>query len=211
MISNVLSMVRQNSIESARLASAVNEFLSRGGQIQQAQAFGYVPKPVTYGSFAPPGKGIERALPIPKAPALPAGKTFWKSKAASDAKALLVEKLRIMSRTMTQTEAAKSVGTSVSTVGRAGIEHGFAFRPAPNNGHKNVTLCRIDPAVDARNVERIKAMRNLGVSRRQAARQMGIGGELMLRLIADYDIDFPVLDKSSSGKSRRPHEQAKNT
>lgn len=114
MISNDLSMIRHNSIESARLSSAMDEFLRRGGQIQQAQAFGYVPKPVAYGSFAPPGKAVERAKPAPRvAPkpvAMPVARDFEKSQAASEAKAVLVAKVRLLAQTMTQREAAEFTG-----------------------------------------------------------------------------------------------------
>jgi DNA invertase Pin-like site-specific DNA recombinase len=196
MISNDLSMIRHNSIESARLSSAMDEFLRRGGQIQQAQAFGYVPKPVAYGSFAPPGKAVERAKPAPRiAPkpvAMPVARDFEKSQAVSEAKAVLVVKLRKMAETMTQLEAAAAVGIHRTQISRIGNAHGFVFRPAANNGRANLVMNKSDPVADAKNVERIKAMRDIGVSRRQAASRMGISTTLMRRLLSDYAIDYPL-------------------
>jgi hypothetical protein len=196
MISNELSMVQHNSAISARLASAVDEFLSRGGQIQQAQSLGYVPKPVTYGSFAPPGRGIERARPepriVPKPLAMPTERDFHQLRSDSVEKLALVAKLRAMAETMTQAEAALETGIHRTQLSRLGRAHGLEFKPAENNGKANLITHRIDPVEDARNVKRLKAMRDIGVSRRQAANRMGISTTLMRRLITDYDIDYPL-------------------
>lgn len=193
MISNELSMVQRNSAESSRIAAAMDEFLSRGGQIQQGKTFGYVPRTVLYGSFAPPGKGIERARPA--------------MSPRDVAKAAIVATLRTLAETMTKTEASRSSGINISKVERIAIEYGLAFRLAARGGDLNLQPYVKDVSDDASKVERIKAMRDIGVNRNQAARQMGISPTLMRRLIADYSIDFPVLDRSSAGRLRRQSEQ----
>ncbi len=44
---------------------------------------------------------------------------------------------------------------------------------------------------DLKLVARIKAMRDLGVTRKQACKHMQISSTLMTRLIVDYSIDYP--------------------
>lgn len=44
---------------------------------------------------------------------------------------------------------------------------------------------------DLKLVERIKAMRDLGITRKQACKHMQISSTLMTRLIVDYRIDYP--------------------
>lgn len=194
MISLELSMVQHNLRESARLAAATEEFLIRGGHIQEAEPFGYVPRPVLYGSYATPGKAVERVKPepAPKQTLRREVRDFEKARAESQEKIALVARLRLMAETMTQKEAAAATGISARKVSRLGEAYGIAFMPAANAGHKNMIPHQKDLVADARNVERIKAMRDLGINRRQASRRMGISSTLMRRLIKDYEIDYPV-------------------
>lgn len=171
----------------------MDEFLSRGGQIQQGKTFGYVPRPILYGSFVPIGKRLERAEPA--------------LSPRDIAKAAIVATLRTLAETMTKTEASKSSGINISKVERLATEYELVFRPAAHGGDENLRPGVKDISDDASKVERIKAMRDIGANRNQAARQMGISPTLMRRLIADYDIDFPALDRSSAGRLRRRSDQ----
>lgn len=50
---------------------------------------------------------------------------------------------------------------------------------------------RIDKEQELKLVERIKALRDIGLTRRQATRQLEIGNTLFFRLLTDYSIDYP--------------------
>jgi len=44
---------------------------------------------------------------------------------------------------------------------------------------------------DAKLIERITALRDVGLTRHQVEKQMGIGSGTLRRIIDDYNIDFP--------------------
>jgi len=58
---------------------------------------------------------------------------------------------------------------------------------------------QIDPIADAMNVIRVKAARDQGLARKQAAARLGISRTLIDRLVEDYCIDYP---KRPPGKRR---------
>lgn len=189
MISPELSMIQRNKERSAVLEAEVAEFLKRGGVIGTLQGFAYKPRP--YGRMGPavapaPHRrtraAIEAAAPKP-APA--------PDRAAADAAQL--EQVRQLAKTMTLSAAGRESGLSKHMLKRYSAEGGFEFqRYQPPLGVNNAKTDRIDPIADAMNVLRIKEARDRGLSRNAAKNLIGISSTLMERLIADFNIDYPV-------------------
>lgn len=196
MISLELSMVQRNSEESARLAVQMEEFLSRGGQISTAPSIAAKPRP--YGS----GPEIaNRKAPVPVGSKKSTMQRLRITPDIEEAKARAREKLRsgydveairVMANTMSQREVVTATGIHRKQLYLIAKENGFAFKESEHDGSSNLIAHRKDSAADARNVERIKAFRDIGVNRRQAAKRMGISTTLFYRLIREFDIDYPV-------------------
>lgn len=201
MISLELSMVQHNQAESARLAAAMDEFISRGGQVSQVA--GPIPAPRPYGYRAAPAP-----VDSPDRKPLPARRskkeTMQSLRIAPDieeAQAKVVtqkrppadlDRVRELAKTMSQRDVAGLTGISRKQLYSMARAYGFEFQAAANGGVANLVHNQSDPVEDAKNVERIKAMRDIGVSRSQAARHMGISTCYLRRLIRDYAIDYPV-------------------
>lgn len=103
-----------------------------------------------------------------------------------------LDRVRELAKKMSQSDVAGLTGISRKQLYTMAPAYGFEFQPAANGGVANLVHNQSDPVEDAKNVERIKAMRDIGVSRSQAARHMGISTCYMRRLIRDNDIDYPV-------------------
>jgi hypothetical protein len=197
MISNELSTIQNNRSESARLAAAMDEFLSRGGQVIELQPTGNAPRPLWQiaASVLPvnpaPVKVRNRKESMQRlriAPDIEQAKARAAKREITDE----VRKVMELAKTMTQAQASQETGIHRSQLRKMRQMHQFEFVPPANMGLENLIPNRSDPVADARNVERIKAMRDIGVSRTQAARQMGVSTTLIRRLIKDHEIDYPL-------------------
>jgi len=191
MISMELSGVQRNTAISAELAAAMDSFLARGGTVCTLQGFVQTPKPpaVPYGRKFPVG-------PKPK----PAAER--KPKRAATVPRIQIgpdmqERLRALAPNMTRYEASQVTGLSQHLVSRFAREHGVEFKRRDMS--QNLKPPQIDPVADAMNVVRIKAARDQGLARKQAAAALGLSRALVERLIADYSIDFP---KRPTGQRR---------
>lgn len=103
-----------------------------------------------------------------------------------------LDRVRELAKTLSQGEVAELTGISRKQLYTMAHAYGFEFQPAANGGAANLANNQKDLARDAKNVERIKAFRDLGVNRAQAARRMGISTCYLRRLILDHAINFPV-------------------
>ncbi|PBP95319.1 hypothetical protein CCL17_23930 [Pseudomonas congelans] len=189
MISPELSMIQRNKERSAVLEAEVAEFLKSGGVIATLQGFAYKPRP--YGRMMPAAttaprrrtKEAMRAAAPPPEPNLPRGHV-------SDE---VVAQIRHMAQTTTITDVSRNTGVSHHILRKIATEHRFEYkRFDPSPALACVKAERIDPVADSLNVLRIKEARDRGLSRYAAKNLIGISSTLMERLIADYNIDYPV-------------------
>ncbi|WP_122581122.1 hypothetical protein [Pseudomonas viridiflava] len=189
MISPELSMIQRNKERSAVLEAEVAEFLKRGGEIGTLQGFAYKPRP--YGRMGPavapaPHRRTRAAIQAAAPKPTPA-----QDRAAAEA--IQLEQVRELAKTMTLSAAGRESGLSKHMLKRYSAEGGFEFqRYQPPLGVNNAKTDRIDPIADAMNVLRIKEARDRGLSRNAAKNLIGISSTLMERLIADFNIDYPV-------------------
>jgi len=200
MISLELSMIQHNQAESARLAAAMDEFISRGGQVSQVA--GPIPAPRPYGYRAAPAP-VESPNRKPLPPRRSKKETMQRLRIVPDIEeaqakpvktAPLVDhdQIRDMAKTMTQGEVAKATGVSRKKLYTLAKAHGFEFQVSATNPAENLVHNTSNVIEDAKNAVRIKAFRDIGVSRNQAAKHMGISTCYLRRLIRDYAIDFPI-------------------
>ena len=190
MISPELSMIQRNKERSAVLEAEVAEFLKSGGVIATLQGFAYKPRP--YGRMMPAAtpaprrrtkEAMRAAAPPHPEPNLPRGHV-------SDE---VVAQIRHMAQTTTITDVSRNTGISHHMLRKIAAEHRFEYkRFDPSPGLACVKAERIDPVADALNVLRIKEARDRGLSRYAAKNLIGISSTLMERLIADFNIDYPV-------------------
>lgn len=81
---------------------------------------------------------------------------------------------------LTQDQMCARLHIGRTTLKRVAGQNGLKFRS------------QADHSKDLALVERIKAIRDIGCTRAACARQLDINPKVLLRLIAEHDIDFPV-------------------
>jgi len=98
----------------------------------------------------------------------------------------LESKVAAAAPTLTITEAMKTFHLSERDLKRMATRTGFKFKRGytTNQGHK---------ATDGPMVERIIALRDVGLNRSQVMKQTGMSYEKFHRLLKDYSIVFPAL------------------
>jgi len=152
----------------ARLEAAQAAFFQSGGKVEEVAGFEFKPKPPR--KHPEPGekktKGIHQQ-----------GVRYQRSKE----RAILIAE---MAKTMTCREVSVAVGLAQTTLWSISQREEFKFVPDAM-GKPNA---RSD---DAKMIERITALRDVGLTRHQVEKQMGIGSGTLRRIIDDYDIDFP--------------------
>ncbi|WP_282372257.1 hypothetical protein [Pseudomonas sp. PS02290] len=201
MISLELSMVQKNQAESARLAAAMDEFISTGGQVSHVATPPPAPRPYGHRTAPAPFASPDRK-PLP--PRRSKKETMQRLRIAPDieeaqAKAQTpkappaqLDRVRELAKTMSQGDVAEVTGIHRKQLYNMAHAYGFEFQPAAIGGAANLPKNQKDLARDAKNVERIKAFKEVGLNRAQTARRMDISTCYLRRLILDYAIDFPV-------------------
>lgn len=161
------------------LGAAMSAFLSSGGTITVLDGFEYVPHR--------PHRDIEvvRATPEKK----------------QDPRLALREsriaEIRKMAKTMTAEEVQAATGWSREVLFRLGREGNFVFRKPvkPPKVDRREEARRIKReagrAEEAKLVERICALRDVGLTRNQVAKQIGMSCGGLLNIINRNNIDFP--------------------
>ena len=185
MISNHLSMIEELRPASDELAAQVAEFVAAGGEIEEIEP-APPPKPVVY---------------VPQEP--PAPKPFVRRNAGADALPLdkddirtqarlkLVEQIRQLSVTHTQTEVAAALGVSRRLIYNHASRYDITFKAPTRGGARNLVHNVVDKERDAKFAERIRAFMELGISRRQCCGKLAIGSKAFERIIAAHGIDYP--------------------
>jgi hypothetical protein len=188
MISNHLSLVEALRPASDELAAQVAEFLASGGQIEEAVPIGYKPKPITYSNqMLPAPKPFVRRR-VESAP-LPLDKDDIRT----EARLKLVEQIRQLGVTHTQTAVAAALGVSRRLIYNHAARYDITFKAPTRGGARNLVHNTVDKERDAKFAERIKAFKELGISRRQCCGKLAIGNKAFERIIAAHGIDYPKL------------------
>jgi transposase len=209
-VSLELSSIQHNQAESARLAAAMDEFLSRGGKVSEVA--GPIPAPRPYGYRAAPAPvGSPDRKPLP--PRRSKKETMQRLRIVPDieeakAKAQTpkappadLDRVRELAKTMSQREVAEHTGIHRKQLYSMARAYGFEFQKSAHGGAANLVHNQIDPIKDAKNAERIKAMRDIGVSQRQAAAHMGIGRTYFRKLLVDFRIYYPAPARNAPAKT----------
>ena len=188
MISNHLSLVEALRPASDELAAATEQYLAAGGKIEVAEPTGYKPKPITYSNQMPPAPKpfVRRRV---EAAALPLDKDDIRTQA----RLKLVEQIRQMGATHTQTEVAAALGVSRRLIYNHAARYDITFKAPTRGGARNLVHNVVDKERDTRLAERISAFMELGISRRQCCGKLAIGNKAFERIIAAHGIDYPKL------------------
>ncbi|CAM3173132.1 hypothetical protein [Pseudomonas fluorescens] len=185
MISNHLSMIEELRPVSDELAAQIAEFVAAGGEIEVAEP-PPPPKPVVYVPQEPPAPKpfVRRRV---EAPPLPLDKNDIRTRA----RLKLVEQIRQLGVTHTQTEVAAALGVSRRLIYNHAARYDITFQPPTRGGARNLVHNTVDKERDAKYVERIRAFMELGISRRQCCGKLAISNKAFERIIAAHGIDYP--------------------
>ncbi|WP_460103891.1 hypothetical protein [Pseudomonas sp. H1_D04] len=185
MISNHLSLVEALRPASDELAAQVAEFVAAGGEIEVAEP-PPPPKPVVYVPQVPPApkpfvrrKSDADALPLDK------------DDIRTQARLKLVEQIRQLGITHTQTEVAAALGVSRRLIYNHAARYDITFKAPTRGGARNLVHNVVDKERDAKFAERIRAFMELGISRRKCCGKLAIGSKAFERIIAIHSIDYP--------------------
>lgn len=183
MISLETSSIREKDADRLWLAMAMAAFEGRSGVIQVVESdVDFKPKPeAEYETSSIPAVPDQRE-------ALRA-ESFAKRMAELAERKALEDRIRALADTMTYQEAVEATGYSKGVLYRISRAGGFHFRRKSYETKNHRAY--IDPVADARLCERMIALRDAGISRHRAAKQMQVAGTVILRLMRDYGIDFP--------------------
>lgn len=177
-------MVQHNAATSAELSKATAAFLAQGGVITELPIKTYRPeleqKP--YGrQLTTPERHEAKPKPErkrkPRVPRITVGPA-------------MIERLKALAPTMSKLQAVIETGLSRYLLDRAAAEYDIEFKP--HDRCANLKPAEVDPVADALNVVRIKAARDQGLARKQAARSLGISRSVVERLIKEFKIDYPI-------------------
>lgn len=193
--------ILQNEVERLRpasneLNSLTEQFLAAGGKIEEGPASGYIPKPITYSTQMPPApkpfvrRRVE-AAPLPVEPESHAD-------ARTEARLKRVEQVKALAPTHTQTDLTKILGISRRTLLSMSKEFGFQFKRTNKGGFNGVERQNWLIERDAEFSERIKAFKELGITRRQCCGKLAISHKTFERILEKFDINYP---KARQGKT----------
>ena len=190
--------ILQNEVERLRpasedIAARTALFLATGGKIEEGPASGYIPKPITYKTQMPPApkpfvrRRVE-AAPLP----------LDREDVREQARLKLVEHMRQLSATHTQTEAAAALGISRRNVYKHATMNDITFKKPERGGANNNYRRDQMGERDAKYAERIRAFLELGITRRQCCGKLAINNKAFERIIAAHGIDYPKARRGST-------------
>jgi len=194
-ISNDLNMVKELDPQRHELALQMEAFLEKGGTIEVLQGPSFVPPPVRHDP--PPtvkAKPVNRAIPetayIDKITQRDIDREERNAQRAKD-KAELMERIRKLAETMTYAQAVEATGMPRRSLERIAVEGGFKFKPAIVNSRQPHLRGAASEEKHAKDAERIKAFKEIGLSRNQAINQLGVTFKTFNMLLAKFNIDYP--------------------
>lgn len=185
--------ILHNEVERLRpaqeeLAAQVAEFVAGGGQIEEGPASGYIPKPITYSSQMPPApKPFVRRKVEPIEPPPPT-----KLEAQIEARNQRVARVMELAPTHTQKEVAMATGIGRRTLLSMSKEFDFSFKRVNQNPYSSPEHKAAIAKHELILAERIKAYKELGISRRQVCEKLHITNNTLKRLLDEHEIDYPL-------------------
>lgn len=105
-----------------------------------------------------------------------------------------LERIRKLAETMTYAQAVEQTGIARRSLQRLAVDGGFQFQPAENGS--NPRKARISDEQAAKYADRIRAFKEIGLTRNQATTQLGVTFRTFNKLLERFDIDYP---KSTRG------------
>ena len=195
MISNHLSLVEELRPISDELAAQVEQYLAAGGKIEVAEPYHYKPKPITYSKQMPPApKPFVRRRVEPVAPPPPTPLEIQQEQRRKR-----VEWVMELAPDHTQSEVIDITGIGRRTLLAMSKEFDFKFKRSAHGGHNSPERKKALAERDAVLVERIKAYKELGISRRRVCVKLHITSGTLKRILEKYSIDYPM---SAAGGNR---------
>lgn len=197
MISNHLSMVEALRPKSNELANDIEAFLSSGGTIQVLEGVTFRPPPVRH----EPPPTLKKAKPIVRRRAEPAPTPIDPADVRRDKRAEKAEMVRAMADTHTQTEVSAATGMTLRTLRQLADDFGFSFKRATHGGHYGDDWKAEMKSRNESHAERIKAFKELGLSRRRVSVILAISYTTLAGILAEYGIDYPKARQGKIAKS----------
>nr|DAG83703.1 MAG TPA: hypothetical protein [Caudoviricetes sp.] len=194
MISNHLSLVEALRPASDELAAAVDQYLAAGGKIDVVEP-PPPPKPVVYVPQEPPAPKPfvrRRAEPVVPPPPTPL-------EIQQEQRRKRVEWVMELAPDHTQSEVIDITGIGRRTLLSMSKEFDFKFKRSAHGGHNSPERKKALAERDAVMVERIKAYKELGISRRRVCVKLHITSGTLKRILEKYSIDYPI---SAAGGNR---------
>lgn len=175
MITLETSMIESNSLTQAMLDAAKAEFLAHGGRIQVLDRTTNTERPA-------PEYGYTGPISVRDA----------RIKAVQETDAAEVDLVRGLAKTKTMRDVVQATGIGRGRLRMMANKHGFKFQDGSAQRAEWAHKSQTDTERDARNVDRLKAFCAAGVTRQQAAKHMGVSINVVIRLINQYAIDYPL-------------------
>ncbi len=194
MISNHLSLVEALRPKSNELADQIAEFVAAGGKIDVVEP-PPPPKPVVYVPQEPPAPKPfvrRRAEPVVPPPPTPL-------EIQQEQRRKRVDLVMQLAPTHTQSEVIEITGIGRRTLLAMSKEFDFKFKRSAHGGHNSSERKKALAERDAVLVERIKAYKELGISRRRVCVKLHITSGTLKRILEKYSIDYPM---SAAGGNR---------
>ncbi|WP_338571605.1 hypothetical protein V6L78_26960 [Pseudomonas canadensis] len=194
MISNNLSLVEALRPKSNELADQIAEFVAAGGKIDVVEP-PPPPKPVVYVPQEPPAPKPfvrRRAEPVVPPPPTPL-------EIQQEQRRKRVEWVMELAPDHTQSEVIDITGIGRRTLLSMSKEFDFKFKRSAHGGHNSPERKKALAERDAVMVERIKAYKELGISRRRVCVKLHITSGTLKRILEKYSIDYPM---SAAGGNR---------
>ncbi|WLG31919.1 hypothetical protein PSH85_16275 [Pseudomonas simiae] len=194
MISNHLSLVEALRPKSNELADQIAEFVAAGGKIDVVEP-PPPPKPVVYVPQEPPAPKPfvrRRAEPVVPPPPTPL-------EIQQEQRRKRVDLVMQLAPTHTQSEVIEITGIGRRTLLAMSKEFDFKFKRSAHGGHNSPERKKALAERDAVLVERIKAYKELGISRRRVCVKLHITSGTLKRILEKYSIEYPM---SAAGGNR---------
>jgi hypothetical protein len=194
-ISTDLNMVKELDPQRHELALQMEDFLENGGTIEVLQGPSFVPPPVRHDP--PPtvkARTVNRVVAdAPYMDKITQREIEREERTARRAqeKADLIDRVRSLAQTMTYAQAVECTGMSRRALQKIAVENDFKFKSALPNSRQSYLRGAANEAKHAKDAERIKAFKEIGLSRNQAAAQLGVTFRTFNLLLDKFAIDYP--------------------
>ena len=184
MISHELSAVQQNEQISAELAIQIEQFLAEGGNILDLGLM--EPEPLRRRRETEPAPRASKSAPRTAKPPKPV-----KEKPATLAerqrvrRAELAPEVRELAKTLNARQIALRLGIGSTTLYTIAREYGILFNPGKSGAEI------IAEARDKVFADRLRALQQIGLTKREACMRSGIGYRAFNRVCKAFNLHFP--------------------